>query len=146
MCHMTYEICHMAYGPSFLDSLPLSAAAARSRGLVSRLRISVVVIAQPADHHFFPGLLAPFHILRRIGVIFVARRVVEMGGAFDLRPFRNRERLFGHVVSLPVEILARPVQQDPGRPVGEGRLISKSLPRKCMCGIRLVRCTSSLNV
>src|SRR5215467_8070285 len=78
----------------FRNRLLLCAAAARSRRLVSRFRIgaAVVVIAQPADHHFFPGLLAPFHILRRIGVIFVALRVVEMGGAFDIRPFRNRER------------------------------------------------------
>src|ERR1700683_1712428 len=36
-------------------------------------------VIHPADHHLFPGLIAPFDRLRRVGVGGIARGVIKMG-------------------------------------------------------------------
>src|SRR5579871_6553039 len=44
----------------------------------------------PADHHLFPGLIAPHDFLRRVGVVKVLGRVVEVRDAVDDRTGGNR--------------------------------------------------------
>ena len=41
---------------------------------------------EESDHHLVPTLVAPDHVLRRIGIERVVGRVVEVRGAFDIAP------------------------------------------------------------
>ena len=49
--------------------------------------------SSPPDHHLFPRLVAPRHVLRGVGIVFVGRRVVEVRHDLDLGPLRQALRL-----------------------------------------------------
>ena len=68
--------------------------------------------AERADAHFFVGLIAPVDGLRRVGVDRVARRIVEAGVADELGAVGNVLGLGELVDVLPVEIVARHVEQN----------------------------------
>src|SRR6266852_5534164 len=56
---------------------------------------------EPAEHHLVPALLSPAHILGRIGIAWIVRRIIEMRRALDAGTFRHHHRLFKGVVKLP---------------------------------------------
>src|SRR5215470_9540580 len=62
---------------------------------------------QTGEHHLFPGLIAPPHVLRWIGIRLVRRRVVVPRHRVELRPLRQLERLLELVVGLPLEVVVR---------------------------------------
>src|SRR5215204_7259011 len=67
---------------------------------------------EPREHHFFPRLVAPFHVDLRIGIRLVRRRVVVMRDRTDPGPLRKLERFSEDVVGLPVEIVLGHGQDD----------------------------------
>src|SRR5262249_9691232 len=78
--------------------------------LLPRALIDIDVIDE-ADHHFLPGLIPPADYLRRVGVVEVLLRVVEVGGTLDARARGQFQRRLEAVVALPVEVVTRHSQR-----------------------------------
>src|SRR5262249_40995897 len=61
----------------------------------------------PAVHHLVPGLQAPAHVLRRVGVARVVGRIIPLADPGDLGPLGDGDRLGKSIHALPVEIVIR---------------------------------------
>ena len=85
--------------------------------------LTVDRVINPADHHLFPGLIAPAHCDGRIGVEFVACGIVVVRDTFDAAALRHGNRLFDEVGKLPVEIIFRHAQQNFLGAVGKNELV-----------------------
>src|SRR5688572_17389798 len=97
-------------------------AAGTSRGGSFRaLRVNRV-IEEPV-HHLFPGLFAETDGLRRVGILRILSRIVEMRDGFDLRSLRNSDRRLRVVIDLPAEIIVWHREQDLRSPVGIYRAV-----------------------
>ena len=64
--------------------------------LLRPLRVHIV---DKADHHLFPGLVAPANRLRRVGIVRVARPSCRNGRAVDARARRAAQRLRPGVIA-----------------------------------------------
>src|SRR5215510_916232 len=105
--------------PSDTEIRPLCLGTLRSDSLARRrLRdgclplFTVPCVSVPADHHFFPCLIAPPYFLCWIRVVFVLGRVVKMSDTIQPGSLRKRDRFCRYVCQLPVEIILRYVEQD----------------------------------
>src|SRR6266567_1567298 len=68
---------------------------------------------EEADHHLVPALLTPNHRLRRVWILGIVRRIVEMRGAFNPSPWGQHNRLVEVVPKLPVPVVLRHAQDRP---------------------------------
>src|SRR5689334_20128003 len=73
--------------------------------------------------HLFPCLVAPPYVLGRVGIVLVRWRIVVPGGGDNFRAGGHVERLVEEVVRLPVEVVARHVEDHLGRSVGLDELV-----------------------
>lgn len=76
-----------------------------------------------ADHHFVVGLLAPADGFSRVRVGGVVRAVVEDGGDGDGAAAGNESGLGVLVVELPVEVVARDIEEGFGFSVRGGEFV-----------------------
>src|SRR5215813_3530396 len=74
-------------------------------------RLAVHRVLDPANHHFVVGRLAEAHLLLRIGVVFILRRVVEVTSHYESGPLRNRDGLLEVVGGLPRQGVPGHVEQ-----------------------------------
>src|SRR5690242_11410261 len=72
---------------------------------VDRVLACIHCHIEPADHHFFPRLVAPADLLLRVRIVAVVGRIVEVRGALDLRPLGQHDRIGEVIEELPVEIV-----------------------------------------
>src|SRR4051812_42969314 len=61
-------------------------------------------ITDVTNEHFVPGLLPPSHLLTRIGVGGISRRVIESAGTKNFGSRRNSQRFSKTISRLPVEV------------------------------------------
>src|SRR4051812_33071335 len=60
--------------------------------------------------HLLPGLVAPVHVARRIRIRLVCGGVVVPRAGADFRALRQAQWLLEDVIGLPVEVVARHVE------------------------------------
>ena len=78
---------------------------------------------EAGEHHLFPRLVAPPHVLGRVGIRLVRGRVVIPRRRLDLRPRRQLERTSELILVLPIEVVVRHREDRLGAPVGIDRLV-----------------------
>src|SRR5262245_21898243 len=84
--------------------LPSAVAAAAELQLVVLAGLHAVDgVDDTGEHHFFPGLIAPGDIGRRIGIRLIGGGVVVVSDRVDARALRQLQRLREDVLGLPVE-------------------------------------------
>src|SRR5579885_1210276 len=66
---------------------------------------------QPESHHLFVAGFSPADGLRGIGVQRIVRRVIEIRGSHQLRPFGKHKLMPQEVCFLPPEIVLRNIEQ-----------------------------------
>src|SRR5437016_620493 len=86
-----------------------------------------VGVIYEADHHLFPGLVAPADQSRWIRITRILSGVVEMSGALDARARGKSQWLDQAIGRLPVEIEARHGKQRLFGAVRKDRAIFEAL-------------------
>jgi hypothetical protein len=87
-----------------------------------------------ADHHFFPGLLAPVDVGARVGVVQVFFGVVEVGNAVDAGALGEDLFVGQDVGGLPVEIVTGYVEEHFFFAVGVDGLVAEGFAAQVHVG------------
>src|SRR5262252_1715607 len=72
--------------------------------------LQVINQIKKANHHFIPALLPPDDGFRRVWILRIVSRVVEMGGALNASPWRQVDGLCEVVPELPMPVVLRDAQ------------------------------------
>src|SRR6266404_9027008 len=82
-----------------LDSPRYRCRLLRARSFDQILLIENVV--EPADHHFFPGLIAPAYLFAGIRIVLILRRVVEVRHTIKPGSLWQEQGVFELIQKLP---------------------------------------------